>query len=416
MLRYVCDIKEFLTEKQKRCVVVWGAGPEGDDCLRHLRGLAIETSFFIDPNPGLAFVFSGDKQIYPPAILKSFNPQDVFVFVASRRFAEIAAALNDIGYREGEDFLDSLMLARIRQMRLGEKAAKDYAARYAPDKMPLFNKLEIETINRCNGECSFCPVNRHDEPRALARMSEELFYSIIEQLKELNYAGNIQLFSNNEPFMDKRIISFLRHAREALPRAFLQMMSNGTLLSLEKFNECIDVLDSLIIDNYSDDYEFHPQVRDIYQYCLKHPALQKKVRICKRTPHEVLHSRGGQSPNHPQVAVAGGSCVYPFNQMVVRPGGEISLCCNDALGEVTLGDLKKQPIDEVWNGPEYVEIRKKILQGRQYIKQCAGCTNFFPFFVPPGRHVGEYIPDGPLLTVGKLKVKAELPSDNTAKR
>ena len=31
--------------------------------------------------------------------------------------------------------------------------------------MPLFNHVEIETINRCNGICSFCPVNTNIDVR-----------------------------------------------------------------------------------------------------------------------------------------------------------------------------------------------------------------------------------------------------------
>ena len=45
---------------------------------------------------------------------------------------------------------------------------------------PLFESIEIETINRCNGTCSFCPINRNDDTRILHKMSDELFYNIIE--------------------------------------------------------------------------------------------------------------------------------------------------------------------------------------------------------------------------------------------
>ncbi|MDR1397704.1 MAG: SPASM domain-containing protein [Desulfarculales bacterium] len=317
------------------------------------------------------------------------------------------------GYIAHQDFADASYMRKVNQLREGLKQVKDYTAPYPLNNMPLFNKLEIETVNRCNGQCAFCPVNRQEKQRPLARMSEELFYSVISQLRELNYAGNIQLFSNNEPFLDRRINTFIRHAKSALPLSFLQMMSNGTLLTLDKFKDCIGFLDSLIIDNYSADYEFHPHVKSIYEYCLQNEELQKKVKICKRTPDEVLHSRGGQSPNHEKVEVIGGSCIYPFNQMVIRPTGQASLCCNDALGEVTLGDVSRRHIAEVWNGPEYVAIREKILRGRQHIRQCSSCTNMLPFFVPPGHHVDEYIPDGHFLMTGKLRV---LPSSSWGKK
>ena len=74
------------------------------------------------------------------------------------------------------------------------------------DKLPLFTSVEVETINRCNGVCSFCPINSKVDPREKKIMSKELFYSIVDQLADLNYSGRFSTFSNNEPLLDDRII------------------------------------------------------------------------------------------------------------------------------------------------------------------------------------------------------------------
>ncbi len=57
----------------------------------------------------------------------------------------------------------------------------------APAPKPLF--VAIETINRCNGSCRFCPCNTRDETRPLKKMTEDLFLSIRQQLIDWNYAG-----------------------------------------------------------------------------------------------------------------------------------------------------------------------------------------------------------------------------------
>lgn len=88
---------------------------------------------------------------------------------------------------------------------------------------PLFSSVEIETINACNGRCSFCPVNRALDPRTHIMMRRDLFEKIIIELQTLNYSGRIGLFSNNEPFLDKRIIDFAKYAREHLPYAYLYL-------------------------------------------------------------------------------------------------------------------------------------------------------------------------------------------------
>ena len=56
-------------------------------------------------------------------------------------------------------------------------------------KMPsdvLFDHVEIETINRCNGICSFCPVNRKVDTREFKKMDKSVFEKIINELSDIN--------------------------------------------------------------------------------------------------------------------------------------------------------------------------------------------------------------------------------------
>ena len=65
----------------------------------------------------------------------------------------------------------------------------------------MFSSVEIEVINRCNGICPFCPVNRNKDPRKLKKMDEKLFKKIMDELGEIHYSGRLALHSNNEPFL-----------------------------------------------------------------------------------------------------------------------------------------------------------------------------------------------------------------------
>ena len=245
------------------------------------------------------------------------------------------------------------------------------------DEPPLFKLVEIETINRCNGVCEFCPVNAKDDPREKHIMSEELFYSIIGQLAELNYSGRISLFSNNEPFLDKRIIEFSRYMREHLPNAKIHMFTNGTLLTMDKFLAIIDYLDELIIDNYTQDLHLIDNSKNIKAYCEEHTELINKVSIVLRKPKEILTSRGGMAPNRKeQESYPNVSCAFPFQQLIIRPTGQVSLCCNDALGKYTMGDLTKESIVDVWYGEKYKKIRAAIIDGRKNIDICKTCDTF----------------------------------------
>lgn len=244
---------------------------------------------------------------------------------------------------------------------------------YDGKKCPVFSSIEIEVINRCNGECPFCPVNKHTDPRKLLKMDEKLFRKIIDELGELNYTGRLALHSNNEPFLDSRIIEFAKYAREKVPKAFLYMYTNGTLLTIEKFNAIIPYLDRIVIDNYNDDLKLHENAKKINDLCKNDRKLDKKVEIHVRKIHEVLDTRGGQSPNNNKRKTYNMSCILPYKQMIIRPNGKTSLCCNDPYGKYTLADVNKMSLREAWYSKRAEKIRHSLRKSRAGISLCRFC-------------------------------------------
>lgn len=238
----------------------------------------------------------------------------------------------------------------------------------------LFQAIEIETINRCNGICSFCPVNSKIDTREYKLMEEEIFYKIIDELSELEYTGTVDLCSNNEPLLDKRITKFAEYARRKLPKAYIFFYTNGTLLTTDLFQKIEPYVNRIDIDNYSDNLEMIPSVRKIYDYCYEKDIDSKKINIILRKTNEVLSSRGGQAPNKQNAKAAKKPCILPYVQIVVRSAGKVSLCCNDALGKYTLGDLHMQSLKEIWFSREYESVRKEMFQnGRKNLLLCNAC-------------------------------------------
>lgn len=248
--------------------------------------------------------------------------------------------------------------------------------RYGTDgKLRLFDIIEIETVNRCNGKCSFCPVNITEPQRPYAKMSNELINKIIDELRELDYSGSISLFSNNEPLLDERIPDLYKIVKQRVPKSKTKMFTNGSLLNVDVFLKIIPYVDRLVIDNYNDTMEVNTPLIDVYNYILNHEEYSKKVEFVKRLQNEVLFSRGGSAPNKKGTRCVPYSCCYPFIQMVIRPTGETSLCCNDPLGYHTLGDVSKESLVEVWNGENAESIRNIIRKanGRNKIIGCRNC-------------------------------------------
>lgn len=134
--------------------------------------------------------------------------------------------------------------------------------------------VEIETHNRCNGDCSFCPVSVGNDIREYKRMSEELFTKIINDFANINYSGMFSLYSNNECLLDKRMPMFFKIAKEKLPNAYHIIFTNGSVLTVDLLKEIFPYLDAIGIDNYNDNYEFNPNVK-------RYINFYKKIRNIK---------------------------------------------------------------------------------------------------------------------------------------
>ena len=247
----------------------------------------------------------------------------------------------------------------------------------------LFHDVEIETVNRCNGRCTFCPVNASHDPRTMTTMDDGVFTGIVNELSAMQFQGQIGLSSNNEPFLDKDIIKRIAQCRAACPKARLYLYTNGTLLNGEKALLAIRAgLDQMVIDDYSENLVLSANVRQIIEV-LDRPEnawAATKVVVALRKRDERLRNRAGRAPNKPChiyrafTNYADAGCTSPFTQIVIRPTGQVSLCCNDTRGEVTLGDVGKDGLLAVWNGPEFKRVRRLLLtEGRRKVELCASC-------------------------------------------
>ncbi len=237
--------------------------------------------------------------------------------------------------------------------------------------------IEIETINKCNSTCSFCPVNRNSDTRKPMRMDAALFNRIIDELADWDYRGTLNLFSNNEPFLDKRIFDFAVYARAKLPHAFVQIISNGNALDAAGAERILPSLSRLVINNYATKYRLHDNVTAIIAHIENHrPELADRLIVGYRLLDELKTNRAGNAPNRKARATHFKSrCAYPFFQMVIRPDGKLSMCCNDALGEATLGDVTAEGVTGAWRNANRRLVQQAMLKGRHAIPLCARCDN-----------------------------------------
>lgn len=246
----------------------------------------------------------------------------------------------------------------------------------AQKKPPVFANCMIETLNRCNGTCEFCPANRSDESRPFKKMTEEMFRDIIRQLGDMGWEGKLYLNINNEPFIDKRILSFARYARAELPDIQISIISNGTLVTPQKIDGMAGIVDELILNDYSEKYRLSKPHRAIYRHIKRNKARFRHmdVTISRRYSKEILATRAGSAPNKPQKNnTIDAPCIYPFLDLLIFPDGMVGMCCNDCKEVSGFGDITQNSLLDIWNNEKFNELRKAMATGRSAYPFCKEC-------------------------------------------
>lgn len=268
------------------------------------------------------------------------------------------------------------------QIHIKDTIAANFLRQYVQNKLcekpiSLFNKIEIETINQCNNACAFCPVNKFNDIRNHSLMTMELFKKIIIELEQLAYSDAINLFSNNEPLLDPYLIERLKFTRQHLPNAYIFIFTNGLLLTTQKLMQILPYVNFIHINNYNTTPELLPGHKKLQNELLKNKVSTNKVEIHLRNSSECLSTRAGQSPNRKEGLTLTSPCILPFSQIVIRPTGQVSFCCNDAYGLYTMGDVSKQPLVEIWHGEKFCKSRANMIKNRSCQEPCTNCDMLF---------------------------------------
>lgn len=239
---------------------------------------------------------------------------------------------------------------------------------------PIFRQVLIETRTDCNNHCKFCP--HAFNKKTLGIMSWECYKQIINQLSDINYNGRIALMLSNEPLLEDRMEDMIVYARQKSPRFFLDMTTNGTLLTVDRLDKFFKLgLDNININDYRSDRDKYPEkwskyIEPIYSAYWNNP----KVSFQKRKTDETLPNYAGNIPQkfNPKEF---GFCNYPFRKLTIAFNGDILLCCDDFMYNTFYGNVQKDKLIDCWNNPELNKIRLSLLNNNR-IGLCERCNDF----------------------------------------
>ena len=231
-------------------------------------------------------------------------------------------------------------------------------------------------------------------------MSDELYAKIVEECgrhRVLRFSPH----NINEPTLDPKLEDRIQLAREQMPKTWISVTTNGSLLDEERVRRLIglNVLSEIVISFQSVDKEAYERTMPglnfdqtyanvnhladfVKTYKGRRPRLTvTMVETEETSPHVAesltywrskgartrcteLENRGGTVDTTRMAAkemVTHRKCWRPFRQTAINFDGTMVLCCADYLREVVLGNVGEASIYELWNGKRLNAIRAALL-------------------------------------------------------
>ena len=299
-----------------------------------------------------------------------------------------------------------------------------HAVERGEETLPV--SVQVQTVSACDSACVFCPYPYVSKTVSQGVMEWETYKKIVDECAAF---PDLKIFTpvlQNEPLIDKNIHRAIAYFKEKNGgRTPVQMSTNGYLLNDEniknlsasgldyiavslnainketyekllpgfKFEKIMDNIEKLISSNHGEmrviirflvTNKNKDEVKEAVSYWHKRKVMTEVI--------DLLHNRAGsveikrlkaERPvkrirrflNRFWFNIFTDCCVIPFRQMYILYNGDVLLCGNDWKREVILGNVNKNTLREIWNGPEAVRMRKLILEKRyDRILPCSGCS------------------------------------------
>lgn len=295
--------------------------------------------------------------------------------------------------------------------------------------LPDFPRIiEFEITNHCNFHCLMCKTGVGTALRERGFMSSQVFDRVIEQIKDKGSA--LKFVGQGEPLLHKNFMDFIRKAKEN--HIICHLTTNGSILDEAYMEELVDSgLDSIKFSFQGVDasgYKSLRQRNDFDSLLLKIKKLYNIrgekaapfITICTSVTsesQEQIHAFKKQTEKFCDKVEVGITtldfidiehvkdskereqlrilqkeqmrkkqryecCHQVFDVITVRWNGDITACCADNDGIMTLGNIEQMSIEECWNSKKENSYRK-ILANRDYeaLPLCRDCYDVMGYTI-----------------------------------
>ena len=272
----------------------------------------------------------------------------------------------------GKKFIDPL---------IKRKADLTKKVQFYKKNIPLPSVVEISESGTCNRKCSFCPRSAPDFKDIKEFISDKLITKLSKELSIYEYSG-IFLFSGFvEPMIDKNIYNLLSIVKKYLPKARIEMVTNGDALDEERTKKLFKAgLSTLLVSIYDGKKE-----ADDMEKLLKRSGLnedQFKVRHRYLPESEsfgiTLSNRSGMMDNAeyvipPLKEPMKNPCYYPHYTFFMDYTGEVLICSHDWGKKFVVGNLNNENFIDIWCNQKFNFARKNLFNSNRNFTPCNKC-------------------------------------------
>jgi MoaA/NifB/PqqE/SkfB family radical SAM enzyme len=264
--------------------------------------------------------------------------------------------------------------------------------------------LDVESTNNCNLKCPMCSRNFMTEK--IGYMSWELYKKIIDEGARYELPS-IKLNYRGEPLLHPQLVQMVKYAKDC-GILEVQFNTNGFLLDEKKASELLDAgLDRIIfsVDGATRETynkirvgsDFDTVVNNIKRLIkmrndrnMKRPCVRVQMINMEETRNEldsfvemwkpIANKIGITTKREPDPTkgvvkyTKAFPCPQIWQRMMICWDGEVRMCCGDWMGEVVIGDARKDDLYELWHGETYSRMREFHRKGEfNKIPVCARC-------------------------------------------
>ena len=273
-------------------------------------------------------------------------------------------------------------------------------------QMPVH--IDIETSTNCQLHCISCPHSKMKRKKTF--MDFELVEKIVEEIKGKGLKTSY-LHRIGEPLLHPRIFDIINLVSSVGVRTSIS--TNGLLLNkfkneilstnLSELTLCLDGVTKKTYEKFRVGAKFEEVLYNIFDFLSDWSLKKSKIHVqiqCiimgqdnkeldrfRRTfskfisrgsfeilvkPFSTFSGRVKDLPGN--TPTRRNHCDKPFRELSIGVDGNCSICCRDFDLFLTVGDLYKQSIQEIWTGKKMEDCRKLFRQGKQSsIFLCKNC-------------------------------------------